>query len=509
MKLYRYTYMVVFSAGLVFASEPSEGIKPDTLQVNPTTQAKLDKLLDVNQELQRANKLAVSNYLQDALEITKKLNQQYPDNKDVHKTYAKFLFWNGNINEAYNHIVASGDTESKLYHQIYTSKMIYNIKKIKSSKKRLEYIATLDKSLQNNYDIMWLVMNAYIKQHKYVSAFNQAKKISNLYPKSQEAKEAMARLLYWRKHYYESLNLYKKLEKEYGVSYKKEIKKLRRAIYYRDKQRNTKNSTVKEQKKVKKTEVNSVFSENENLRYRMTNLLITNHNYKHMVGVGYDYFKYSIDRDTDNTKYIEATLPIYGWTLYNRVENTHRYGLEDTRYYAELYPTMPKPWWGYLSFSFTPSADFYAKYSIGWHQYYDIGNWEFGLGYNYAKYSSLSTNTLIANYTYYFNDNLFFTQTYYYVTDNESWSLSNKLEYRNSKMNKYYISYIKSDAYEENDEIGIKSSTNIKSDKFALGGEIPFATHYSFGFDVSYEKFDTKYVDYNKKELNMYLRYYW
>jgi len=454
----------------------------------------------VRQELKDINTLATNKQLKKALPLAKKLYINNPTRKDVAQNYAKLLFWDGQVDSAYSVLKSSGDSSSKLYKQIYISKALKNINSFKSSTKKIKTIDKLESFAQKDYEILWTKMQAYIKLHQFYNALKVAKKLHRLYPKSIEAHESMARLYFWTKRYKSSLNTYYALRKKTNKSYAKEIRKVKNAIAIRNKPKVI---------PTKEKELDTKFAVNDKFKYKAIPLSVENEKKAHMVGIGYDYFEFSDKRYTDNTKYIEATIPVWDFVLYNRVDDTHRYGLHDTQYYAELYPTMPKPWWGYLSLSFTPSADFYSKYSIGWHQYYDIGNWEFGLGYNYAKYSDIHTNTLIALYTYYFNDNLYFTQTGYYVTSNKSWSVSNRLDYKVAPHHKYYISYIKSDSYENDDQISIILRNNIKSDKFLIGCEVPVYMNYHLGLDASYEDFDAKNNNYSRKELNTYFRYYW
>lgn len=475
-----------------------------SLTTDTNVQKEVHKLLSINQQVEKINQLAINKQLSKALPMISKLYDENPTNKNVAQTYAKLLFWDGKVDKASDILTKSGDTSSKLYKQIYTSKHIHNLKTIKSSTQKIKTIKSLEPFAQKDYEIMWIMMNAYIKKHQYYHALKTAKEISKLYPKSIEAKESVARLYFWTKNYNKSLSVYKSLKASTHKPYTKEIRQLKRALYNRHHHKNTKHTKI-----VKKDNKPELFETNDDLQYQVMKLSRQKEHTEYMVGIGYDYFRFSDKRYTDNTKYIEATIPIGDFILYNKIEDTHRYGLHDTQYYAELYPTMPKPWWGYLSFSFTPSADFYAKYSIGWHQYYDIGNWEFGLGYNYAKYSTIHTNTIIALYTYYFTDNLYFTQTGYYVPSNKSWSIVNKIDYKLENHHKYYFEYIKSDSYENDDEISILLRNDIKSDKFQAGFEVPIVDNYHLGTDVSYEKFDTRNNSYNRKELNVYFRYYW
>jgi YaiO family outer membrane protein len=459
---------------------------------------------DLTIELKKARELAINKQINQALEIMQRLYQENPNNIEVNTNYARYLFWNNNASKAYKHIKLAGDTSSKLYRQIYNAYHLNKIKNIKNSNQKIKYIKNLDTLAQNDYDIMWILMKTYIKKNQFTNALITAKKLTRLYPKSTEAHESVARLLYWKKRYHQSLEYYTKIEKKFHKSYSKEKRKVRLAI------KNTKKSKVAKTKqhKINTQVITNTFKENPDLRYRITNLLISKKQ-EYMLGFGYDYFKFSDKRYTDNTKYIEATFPIGSFILYNKIEDTHRYGMHDTQYYAELYPTMPKPWWGYLEFTFTPDADFYAKYSIGWFQYYDIGNWEFSLGYKYAKYIESGINTIVGSYTYYFNDKLYFTQKLYYVTNNESWSVNNRLDYKISNKHKYYFAYIKSDSYDGEDYISSILRKNIKSDKYILGAEFPILEHHSVGFDTSYEDFDTINNNYSRKELNVYYRYHW
>jgi len=480
----------------------------------------LQASVETSYAIEQINKLVLQKRVKEALALAEDMYSQNSKDSKLAQTYAKLLFWDNQVDKAYSIINASGDRESKLYKQISVAKNIKDIKSTDSADKKIEKIEKLDSFAKSDYDVLWNKMKAYIAKKEFNKALSVAQELERLYPKSIEAKESVARLYFWTKQYRESLAKYNSLEKLGKKSYKKEIVKLENALEPKKvkKVKYAKKRVVKKRKVVKrrvkkshivKKKPKKIFVTNDDLQYEVMSSAKEQTKKEYMVGIGYDYFRFSDKRYTDNTKYIEATLPIGGFTLYNRIDDTHRYGLHDIQYSAELYPTMPKPWWGYLSLSFTPSADFYSKYSIGWHQYYDIGSWEFGLGYNYAKYSAIHTNTLIALYTYYFNDNLYFTQTGFYVTSNKSWAISNRLDYKVAPHHKYYISYVRSDSYESDDQISIILRDDVTVDKFQAGCEVPINENYYIGGNVGYEKFDVPTKNYNRKELNIFVRYYW
>ena len=228
---------------------------------------------------------------------------------------------------------------------------------------------------------------------------------------------------------------------------------------------------------------------------------------RHMVGLGVTSSMYSIDRQKDESFYIEGVFPISQYTLYAKLEQTQRYGKEDTRLLGELYPKLPKPFWGYISFSMTPEADFYSSYSIGWHQYYDIDKWEFGLGYEYSNYTTDSISILSGEYSYTIDTDLHIGQVVYYVPTNSSWAVINRIKYAKNNHTSWSIEYIISHSNEKIENSSLFSGTD--SDKLKVSTETALKDKIHLGLDMSFEYFEGKNIKYDQQSISVFVRNYW
>lgn len=467
--------------------------------------------------MKRAVTLSHKNEISKAINITKKLLISYPQDDKLLQLHAKLLFWSGDADQAKKYILKSLDRTSKIYTQISTSSTTKKLKTLPSAKEKLVYINKLKDFSKNEYEVLWIKLRAEVETGNIKNALYTAEYLDEKYPNDQEIQAYLAKLLFWDKQYIKSLHLYESLQKKYGKQYNNKVTQLNNIVYGKLQ----KKTLTYNEKKVQKINTLLTKGEKYNARYIFDTLdtktqTYYNNNYtdnsckllmQSMVGIGIHRASYSDKRYKDETNYLEFTLPLNPYTLYGRVNKTKRYNLEDTKISLDFYPVLPQPFWGYLAVSLTPDADFFSKYSIGWHQYYGINNWEFKLGYVWNQYKMDSIHTLIGEYSYNFADNIFAKQTFYFVPDNNSWAIVNKIKYQSSCHTELSLTYTKSHSNEPIEDPTLFMS--LDNNKIEAAGEYSFHKKNSIGFNLGFESINGDNHEYQRKHIEIFLRHYW
>ncbi len=450
-------------------------------------------------------KLAITNHLMEAITKAKKATLKYPDNALLNSLYAKLLFWNKEPSKAKKIMDNYKDFNKKLYKKIYISWAIDKLKSKKSTNSKLHFIYDLEPFAKNDYDILWTRIELNIKRKHLKTALTVTKKLVKKYPKSIEAHERLATLLFWNRRYYKSLRYYRKMAKRYKKSYKKEIHRLRHIIYLKKRLREKRRLARKYKKRAIKKSIRRAIIHIKKAIIQSRNSRISR---KHMLGIGYTRAKYSDRRYEDYTHYIEATLDISNKPLYLRISRTSRYGLTDTKIEGEFYPTLPKPYWGYFNFSYTPNDKFFSKYSLGWHQYYSYKSWQFGAGYTYSKYKRASIQLLSSEYSYYFTDLLYAKQSLRYIPSNKSWAILNQVKKESTKKTLgWYMNFTIANSNEYIENSNILRGTSSKS--LEIGLEYPIKDNFTIGTNIDKSWFKAKYNKYTRTNGEIFLRYYW
>lgn len=441
---------------------------------------------DINATIARIEALSVSGHLKEARSILSECLKKEPDMIRPHLLYAKFLYWDAKPILAKEAIEPYKMYDKELYEKIYTAWAVTMLKKEKTPRSKIEFIRTLMPSVQESYDVRWKAIESYIRIKQFKKALSLTKALVRKYPQSREAQERLATLLFWNGQFQNSLHQYITLQKQYGNHYKKQIRQLKIIVHKRPahKVRPKKSAPDIAQKTQKK------------------------HPAKHMAGAGIHHASFSDKRYKDETYYIEATLPINTYTLYIKAQHTDRYGLKDSKISGEFYPKMPEPYWGYLSFSFTPQADFFSKESLGWHQFYGYKQWQFGLGYEWGAYKSENIGLLSGEYSYYFTDSLYGRQAFYYVPSNHSWALLSELKYQTPQHLEWHITYTVSASNEKKEASNLLGKTDKKH--IELGGEHPLYQNYTIGMKLGKEWLKSEYQNkYRRSYFDLSLRYRW
>ncbi len=434
-------------------------------------------------------KKAINGDIKSALVMAKDTLKEN-NSSDIHILYARLLFWNKDFDSAKKEILKYKNKVPKLYKQIYIAWGYKRLSKIKNPKKAIKFYYKLPKFVKDSYDILWIMIDANIKLKRFKKALYLSKKLVKKYPKSQEAQERLATLLFWNSRFKESLKLYKKLYKAYkSKKYKRKIKQLSKIV--NRKKVNSKKIVIK------KIKAKIIYTKNIKKIIKKD---------KYMIGMGIKRAYFLDNRYKDLTKYIEGSFSINGWNYYLQLERTNRYKMIDDRIYAEIYPNLHlKSQWGYLSLSYTPNADFFSKYSIGWHHFYSLKNWEFGGGIEFNHYTSKNTTLLNLEGVYYFTQYIFLREVLYYVPQNGSYASSTQIAYKNKiEHNKLYIDFTFGNTYEKEQIV-----TSMKEKKLEIGGEYAFKKGFTVGGDIG-----KRWIKQNNKIsqvnfIEFFIRKYW
>ena len=449
--------------------------------------------------IKKINLLAKKKQLNKAIVLCKQTIKEHPSSLQLATLYAKLLFWDHQPFLAKKIITPHKTYAPKLYQKIYTTWAIKKLKKLKKPSKKIQFISTLNNVTAHSYDIQWSKIDAYIKQKKFNLALRNAQTLSKKHPNSKELHERIASLLFWTKHYQKSLRHYTMLNKKYPRKYRINIKKVRQAI------KQSKKKKKKKRKISKQIPFKLVVQKKQILTKKSFTKI--NEETKHMIGFGYENSNFSDERYLDNTKYIEMTMPLNTYTLYLKLLRTNRYNNQACKTEGELYPVLPKPHWGYLSFSLANNADFFSKYSIGWHHYYNWENWQWGVGYTFNDYKEDNINLLTGEYSYYFTDEYYFKQTFYYVPDNNSYALLNQIKYKNMSHLEGYINYTIAHSNEALQDSSLFTGTDGKT--LELGLEYPFTPSTSMGISLSKEWIQGEHQDYTRTTNKLFLKFHW
>jgi len=462
----------------------------------------------LNEKIGEINHLSVTQNLDKALKMTKILVQQYPENKLLQLLHAKLLFWDHQPEEAKKVIEKYRTDDEALYQRIYTSWALNELKKRETPEEKLVFIQGLENFAKESYGILWVEIQSALERDDLKLALSRSAQLVSHYPESREAQEQYATLLFWNKKYKKSLECYRRMGKEYHTAdYSRQIQQLEQLLHTAS---GKTEAVVKRRQKIKKY-TGSDDPENVTVKKKKKPVepeqMDKKHLAEYMTGVGIKNADYSDNRYKDRTKYLEMTLPINEYTLYLKIEDTDRYGLNDKKIYGEFYPKLPDPQWGYLSFSYTPDADFLSRYSIGWHHFYGWMNWQFGAGYDWSRYQDEDISLLSAECSYYFSEYLFGRQVVYFVPDNHSWALKSELKYQTPWHLEWYIDYIASRSNEEIGQTNLLKGTDIN--QVEVGGEYLISEHFTVGGSIGKAWMKDDNYAYTRTQLNAFVRVYW
>ncbi|MBD3843230.1 MAG: YaiO family outer membrane beta-barrel protein [Campylobacterales bacterium] len=240
------------------------------------------------------------------------------------------------------------------------------------------------------------------------------------------------------------------------------------------------------------------------------NTLLTADNNKtaYHIEFGFERSTYSDNRYTDTQEYIQTKFPYSDKIVILRAENIDRYGKNDKNIAGEIYFKLDNQKYGFVQFSTSPTSNFMPQYSLGAHIYKGVNPVEFGFGYEFSKYRDQNINMIVPEYRYYLPNDWYFTQVLYYVIDNKSFAISNKIGKEAEGRYEYHIGYIYNDSNEAVE--GLDMFENTESNRFEIAGEKQISQDWLIGANLSKEFYkNTKTLyKFNKPSFLFYLRRY-
>jgi len=437
------------------------------------------------------NLLVQKGKIPQAYRLSQKLYHKCPDTSHT-RLYAKLAFWSGDISAA-SRMIDSFDKNSTLYHQIYAAKVIHELKN--------GLFPTIPSFLQDDYDVLAARINAEIKRKHFEKAYRLSQRLYNRYH-TREGLELQANLLFWMKRYDESLKLFQRL------SDREKIRQIRQIILDEKLARTDQLITEAWQqsdKKLARETFKSLNKQEQSLyrtRYRDNACRAES---TRMLGIGFDHISYSDHRYRDHTNYLEFTIPIEKTTVYGKLEDTDRYGLNDKKLSLEIYPPGMYGYWGYFSFSITPDADFYSHYSAGANIYKDFGSEEIGIGYLYSHYDLQDSHLAHLEYTHFFSDYLSLKGAYYYEFFSNSYAIEAEGRYATPCHLELKLTYVYSSSNE------LLTDSRILKDRghnLQLWAEYPLTRSLSIGGKALWQQSlaDPRYTTHG---FSLFFRKYW
>lgn len=225
--------------------------------------------------------------------------------------------------------------------------------------------------------------------------------------------------------------------------------------------------------------------------------------------IGFEKLTYSDDRYIDKTEYMQVKFPYTDKIIVLAVQNIDKYGKNDKNIEGEIYFELDDKQSGSIGFSASPTSNFMPIYSLWTHMYKGIDPVELGFGYQFSKYSNQNINTIVPEYRYYLPNDWYSNQAFYYVLDNKSFALSNKIGKDVENRYKYHIGYIYSDSKEGVE--GLDMFANTKSNRYETAGEIYINRYWIFGANLSKEFYKNSNTGYkfDKASALLYIRRLW
>ena len=536
---------------------------PADMQRDKERQSKMIKEIDAFIADEQIEKAAL---------VAKKGYEYYPENTAIMRRYATLLFWQGHSEEAdsvFQQLLALKPSTAQLpaYRQ---NRILLHVQKMKTllaaaPKKAAAYARTLEKNMRENYDLNLLYIQALIRSGELTEAEKEARLFYNDFPKSNEAQQMLADLLFWQGHYTESLKHYHALyAKTPSPALKEKISEVESAQqnafaklntaeqikHYKarfEKQQKPRDGLKLAQLYLKTGAVEPALELLESLarkyprdlevtRLYMVSLLNTYHksDANHLLyrideeertllqekypfvycrtlvnklEVGGYAFSYSDKRYSDNTFYIQYETPIHEYILVALLQETWRYGLRDTDIQADLYRSFKDQWWGYLTFSFSPEANFMPNFSGGGHLYKDIDVFELGFGYEYSYYTNSDVHMFIPEYSYYFWSGFTWNQKLYYVSGSKSYAIFSQLGYESNCHYKLQLEYTWANSNERIERVEVFQ--NSKSNELRVAGEYRLKPEWALGGSLSWGSYVTDVDRYSKDGLQLYVRRAW
>jgi len=400
-----------------------------------------------------------------AEELLKNLNIDYLNNPETLFLLGKVLFW-----------------QKKYYESLLILKQAYHVSNIKSIEKEIEIVEIaiklqeaeelekngrveeakkiyleMFKNDKDRYESGYRLGMIYFKEKDYTKAEEIFEKLINLYPEDIGFKEL----------YVESLILNRKYEKAKTFLFSQP-------------------EEVKEKIKQKR----------EDLFCRV---------YANYIKISSAFYSLSPSTRQSEKEYsIEISQKFNDLSFVMNFSEIKRYGLEDKQIHLDVYSILGRKTWGYLSFYYSPDAEFLPQTAYGGEIFQGYKNFEFSLGYTRMNFKNEKVDIFYPGFIIYLPYNFVIEEKLYYVPKTGGFSLVNSLSY--NPMCKVWLKY----------SVGIGTSAekigayndikkyNTYFHKFE--GELPLKNNLSAGLEALFEHREGLY---NKKGVNLFLKYWW
>ena len=465
--------------------------------------------------LQTIRKLSTHGGLDRALPVALSLHKMYPENLFYRREYAKLLYWKGRLRQAWQvaqHFATDDSEDQELRGKISIAWHSNVLKRLQRTPgKYLRYLHRIPMGEQESYDIQIMTADVYVRLGRMHRALRAAKRLWHRYPESTEAKALVATLHFWNKQYGQSLKLFRQLYRSsHDKTYRDQIQKVEQA--QTDAWLEKTDKAITQALKVRqgnraRTLYHQVVDRNLtaafDAKYPTTHCRVT---MQRMAGAGVAWHR-SSDPKPDRTVYLEGTFPVADWIVYARAEKIERYGMEDHKLSAELYPILPEGYWGYLLVSKTFDPDFSSRYAVGGHLYREIGKWQWGASLDYGRYIDSRAVTLGGEVAYHLPDGWVWKQKITYGLLSGNYSLGGGVQYHTACHWDFEMNYTFS--HERERIPGTTRYSTFATHAFSLSGEYPIAPRLHVVGTVDYSR--SVHPDYHsdRKGASLGLRMYW
>jgi len=406
--------------------------------------------------------------------------------------YAKLAWWNHHPYEAFS-LIKQVPKDSKLYKNIYASKVLADLKKGKHTE--------IPSFLRNHYDILILRYQRAMKAGHYALAHRLANRLYRAYP-NKEARSLQALSLMAMKRYEESLAIYRELGDSKRIQALNTLITERKLHSLNDQITRTWHGgdrpgarelflTLTEEEK-------KLFREHYPINTCRVESL-------HMAGVGVEWIHHDDHRYRDRTFYVEGTFPVDRYTIYAKAQHTERYGDEDQKFSVEIYPPGSEGTWGYLSLSVSDQGGFYSDYSLGGYIYHQFGDYQLGVGYLYSHYSDTIAHMLQLDVTRYMSDFMTLRGVAYYEIISGSYALEAEWRYHTPCHVDLRFDYIYTHSNERLSDNDIEKG---RSHKVMLSAEYPLTRSVTVGGRLTWERHMAP-IRYDSYGVNIFIRKYW
>jgi YaiO family outer membrane protein len=302
------------------------------------------------------------------------------------------------------------------------------------------------------------------KAREYHEAEDLLKKMLEQYPDNSELLRMLGQTLYWDKKYDESIDTYKKL------------KKLKPSQETRE-------------------EMNKVINTRDDTYFRLK---------RNYLQVSTSYFDYTKGLDSERRYTIKLRERIAGKTFVAGYSNIDRFGKNDNQVMIDVYSSLGKKRWGYISLTASPDAEFLADWTAGFAVYHGYKKLDFSFGYTFMKFGSSSVHLLKPGLLAYLSHGFTLNETLFINPKKGTATLISRLEYKpNYRFNAYYSFSIG----KSSEEIGALQDTE-KNTTYSHGTGVEYRFKHYLSVGAAY-KFSHREKIYDKQGFTLYAKYWW